>query len=55
MENPRLMWQVPQVQQLKLQLQLFNVDLDQCQFGSDFRKPTRSVTLAFWFGSRLRW
>ena len=43
MENPRasLMWQVPQVQQLKLQLHLYNVDLDQCQFGSNFRKPTR--------------
>ncbi|CAE7663973.1 unnamed protein product, partial [Symbiodinium microadriaticum] len=43
LENPRssLMWQVPQVQQLKLKLHLYNVDLDQCQFGSIFRKPTR--------------
>ncbi|CAE7374222.1 unnamed protein product, partial [Symbiodinium necroappetens] len=43
LENPRLslMWQVPQVQQLKLKLHLYNVDLDQCQFGSMFRKPTR--------------
>ena len=43
LENPRssLMWQVPQVQQLKLKLHLYNVDLDQCQFGSLFRKPTR--------------
>ncbi|CAE7505806.1 unnamed protein product, partial [Symbiodinium necroappetens] len=32
---------VPQVQQLKLQPHLYNVDLDQCQFGSSFRKPTR--------------
>ena len=35
------MWQVPQVQQLKVRLHLYNVDLDQCQFGSAFRKPTR--------------
>ncbi|CAE7302354.1 unnamed protein product, partial [Symbiodinium sp. CCMP2456] len=42
-ENPRssLLWQVPQVQQLKIQLHLYNVDVDQCQFGSAFRKPTR--------------
>ena len=35
LENPRssLMSQVPQVQQLKLKLHLYNVDLDQCQFG----------------------
>ena len=43
LENPlrSLMWQVPQVQQLKVRLHLYNVDLDQCQFGSAFRKPTR--------------
>ena len=35
------MWQVPQVQQLKVRLHLYNVDLDQCQFSSAFRKPTR--------------
>eukprot|EP00439_Symbiodinium_sp_Y106_P051106 s3342_g6.t2 len=43
LENPlrSLMWQVPQVQQLRVRLHLYNVDLDQCQFGSAFRKPTR--------------
>ena len=43
LENPlrSLMWQVPQLQQLKVRLHLYNVDLDQCQFGSAFRKPTR--------------
>ena len=35
------MWQVPQLQQLKVRLHLYNVDLDQCHFGSAFRKPTR--------------
>ncbi|CAE7307619.1 unnamed protein product [Symbiodinium sp. CCMP2592] len=42
-ENPRdsLIWQVPQVQQLKVRLHLYNVDLDQCEYGSPHRKPTR--------------
>ncbi|CAE7811005.1 unnamed protein product [Symbiodinium sp. CCMP2592] len=42
-ENPRdsLIWQVPQVQQLKVRLHLYNVDFDQCEYGSPHRKPTR--------------
>ncbi|CAE7840606.1 unnamed protein product [Symbiodinium sp. CCMP2592] len=42
-ENPKdsLIWQVPQVQQLKVRLHLYNVDLDQCEYGSPHRKPTR--------------
>ncbi|CAE7794667.1 unnamed protein product [Symbiodinium sp. CCMP2592] len=34
-ENPKdsLIWQVPQVQQLKVRLHLYNVDLDQCEYG----------------------
>ncbi|CAE7458044.1 unnamed protein product [Symbiodinium sp. CCMP2592] len=42
-ENPKdsLIWQVPQVQQLKVRLHLYNVDFDQCEYGSPHRKPTR--------------
>ncbi|CAE7404520.1 unnamed protein product, partial [Symbiodinium sp. CCMP2456] len=35
LENPlsSILWQVPQMQQLKVRLHLYNVDFDQCQFG----------------------
>ena len=46
LENPlsSLIWQVPQMQQLKVRLHLYNLDFDQCQFGSPHKKPTRLLT-----------
>ena len=42
-ENPTssLLWQVPQMLQLKVRLHLYNVDFDQCQYCAPHRKPTR--------------
>ncbi|CAE7390539.1 unnamed protein product [Symbiodinium necroappetens] len=43
LENPlsSLVWQVPSVQQLKVRHHLYNVDLDQCEFGGASKKSTR--------------
>ena len=43
LENPlsSLMWKVPWVQQLARDLHLFEVDMDQCEYGAPSMKPTR--------------
>ena len=43
LENPlsSLMWKVPWVQALVLDLHLFEVDMDQCEYGAPSMKPTR--------------
>ncbi|CAE7771734.1 unnamed protein product [Symbiodinium sp. CCMP2592] len=43
LENPltSLLWQVPDIQQLKVRFHLYNLDLDQCEFGKHKHLPLK--------------